>query len=342
MIGRTVDKEKLGSLSGDTLYEYDGNGNLIRKTGADTDLSYEYTVENRLKAVREGGELLQAFAYDGDGNRILQIARNERSFKVTNPLEEEKTETKEGSQKEGASGKTKAAAGNTAEKEKISAGRTKSPFTGDKNWYLEAFIFGTWQGTVNNLAAFNSSLAVKYTEDLRKEWDDSFNGRVYNEEIGDISYSKDDLTALENAEFSDEDIDTIKSQEIVEGELTDEEKITIPGATYEVSERYYDLTRYVNDVNTDNTQVLQEYTQSGNLKSSHIYGNERIYSDIYDPVTEAFNVSNYNYDGRGSVVQTVTGTDVTSQLSYDPFGNLTSGGRRFQATTALTQRIQVR
>ena len=164
----------------------------------------------------------------------MQIAWNERSFKVTNPLEEEKTETKESTQKEGTSGRTKSAAGNTADKEKI----------------------------------------------------------------------------------------------------------TIPGATYEVPERYYDLTRYVNDVNTDNTQVLQEYTQSGNLKSSHIYGNERIYSDIYDPVTEAFNVSNYNYDGRGSVVQTVTGTDVTSQLSYDPFGNLTSGGRRFQATTALTQRIQ--
>jgi len=130
---------------------------------------------------------------------------------------------------------------------------------------------------------------------------------------------------LENAGLADEDIDTIKSQKIVEGKLSDEEKVTIPDAIYEVSERYYDLTRYVNDVNTDNTEALQEYTQGGNLKSSHVYGNERIYSDIYDPVTEAFNVSNYSYDGRGSVIQTFTGTDVTSQLSYDPFGNLTSG-----------------
>jgi len=117
---------------------------------------------------------------------------------------------------------------------------------------------------------------------------------------------------LENAGLADEDIDTIKSQKIVEGKLSDEEKVTIPGAIYEVSERYYDLTRYVNDVNTDNTEALQEYTQGGNLKSSHVYGNERIYSDIYDPVTEAFNVSNYSYDGRGSVIQTFTGTDVTS------------------------------
>ena len=251
-----------------------------------------------------------AAGYDGDGNRIFQVTRNARDFKATNPLEEESV-----------------------------AEQIKSPNTGDNNWYLEAFLYGVWQGTANNLAAFNSSLAVKYTEDLRDEWDDFYHGRTYNKEAGEIDYSKEDLTILKNAGLSDEEKDTITSQDIEAHKLGDD--ITIPGATYDVSERYYDLTRYVNDVNTENTEVLQEYTQSGSLKSSHIYGNERIYSDIYDPVTEAFNVSNYNYDGRGSVVQTVTGTDVTSQLSYDPFGNLTSGGRRFQATTALTQRIQV-
>ena len=142
------------------------------------------------------------------------------------------------------------------------------------------------------------------------------------------------MSLLKNAELSDEDIDTVTAQEIDDKKLEDD--ITIPGSTYDVSEKYYDLTRYVNDVNTENIEVLQEYTQSGSLKSSHIYGNERIYSDIYDPVTEAFNVSNYNYDGRGSVVQTVTGTDVTSQLSYDPFGNLTMG----EPEGALIQQAQ--
>ena len=199
----------------------------------------------------------------------------------------------------------------------------EAPNTGDNNWYLEAFLYGVWQGTANNLAAFNSSLAVKYTEDLRDEWDEIYHGSVYDKEAGEIDFSKEDLSLLKKARLSDEDIDTITAQEIDDKKLEDE--ITIPGATYDVSEKYYDLTRYVNDVNTENIEVLQEYTQSGSLKSSHVYGNERIYSDVYDPASDAFNVSTYNYDGRRSVAQTSTGNDITGQLSYDPFGNLISG-----------------
>ena len=148
--------KETSSRKGDIQYEYDGNGNLVKKTGADNDVSYEYTVENRLKAVKSGGELLMAAGYDGDGNRIFQVTRNARDFKATNPLEEEP-----------------------------SSEQIKAPNTGDNNWYLEAFLYGVWQGTANNLAAFNSSLAVKYTEDLRDEWDDIYHGRVYDKEAGD-------------------------------------------------------------------------------------------------------------------------------------------------------------
>ena len=38
--------------------------------------SYEYRVENRLKAVRDAHDLLVAMAYDGDGNRIFQLNYN--------------------------------------------------------------------------------------------------------------------------------------------------------------------------------------------------------------------------------------------------------------------------
>ena len=37
---------------------------------------YIYTVENRLKAVYDGDDLLVAMAYDGDGNRIFQLNYN--------------------------------------------------------------------------------------------------------------------------------------------------------------------------------------------------------------------------------------------------------------------------
>ena len=40
--------------------------------GAGVNTSYSYGVEGRLIAVREGGRLLMAATYDGDGNRATQ------------------------------------------------------------------------------------------------------------------------------------------------------------------------------------------------------------------------------------------------------------------------------
>lgn len=66
------------SISGKTEYTYDANGNLIsEQTEGEEELTYEYTVEQRLSAIREGGTLLMAASYDGDGNRIFQIYRKE-------------------------------------------------------------------------------------------------------------------------------------------------------------------------------------------------------------------------------------------------------------------------
>ncbi|MEC4271962.1 DNRLRE domain-containing protein, partial [Adlercreutzia sp. R25] len=74
---------------GRTTYEYDDAGNLVQKTTAGEDpVLYAYTVENRLEAVRQGGRVLMAATYDGDGNRVFQaslyrtneMAEGERSF----------------------------------------------------------------------------------------------------------------------------------------------------------------------------------------------------------------------------------------------------------------------
>ncbi len=58
------------SVHGVCEYAYDAAGNLISKRGAGCDTSYAYGVEGRLVAVREGGRLLMAAAYDGDGDRV--------------------------------------------------------------------------------------------------------------------------------------------------------------------------------------------------------------------------------------------------------------------------------
>lgn len=53
-------------------YTYDADGNLVSEIGKDgmdkVELTYTYTVENRLGAVYDRKELLMAAAYDRDGN----------------------------------------------------------------------------------------------------------------------------------------------------------------------------------------------------------------------------------------------------------------------------------
>lgn len=74
--------EKLynGKKTTSLAYTYDADGNRISETGRigtdKVNKTYEYTVENRLAAVRDGEELLLAAAYDGDGNRVFLLNYN--------------------------------------------------------------------------------------------------------------------------------------------------------------------------------------------------------------------------------------------------------------------------
>ena len=57
-----------------TDYEYDEDGNLISESSGKKDTTtYEYTVENHLKAVTTSNEVLMAALYDGDGNRLFTL-----------------------------------------------------------------------------------------------------------------------------------------------------------------------------------------------------------------------------------------------------------------------------
>ena len=74
--------EKLynGKKTTSLAYTYDADGNRISETGRigtdKVNKTYEYTVENRLAAVRDGEELLLAAVYDGDGNRVFLLNYN--------------------------------------------------------------------------------------------------------------------------------------------------------------------------------------------------------------------------------------------------------------------------
>ena len=68
--------ERRNQPEGTTEYAYDANGNLVRELRPDEKiLTYEYDTENRLRAVKENGRLLQAALYDGDDNRVFVANR---------------------------------------------------------------------------------------------------------------------------------------------------------------------------------------------------------------------------------------------------------------------------
>ena len=59
-----------------TTYSYDKDGNLIQecdKTNSAEPVTYEYTAENRLAVVKQGGTVLMAAMYDGDNNRVFEL-----------------------------------------------------------------------------------------------------------------------------------------------------------------------------------------------------------------------------------------------------------------------------
>jgi RHS repeat-associated protein len=71
-------KRKNTRIWGDpgTTYKYDGDGNLVQEqdcTNNADPVKYEYTAENRLAVVSQGGTILMAAMYDGDNNRVFQI-----------------------------------------------------------------------------------------------------------------------------------------------------------------------------------------------------------------------------------------------------------------------------
>ena len=82
----------------------------------------------------------------------------------------------------------------------------------------------------------------------------------------------------------------------------------------------YTITQYVNNVNCENEQVLQELNLFGRTTKAYIYGNNRLAYDTGE------DISYYLYDGLGSVSRIATEWGrIKETYDYDPYGNLTFG-----------------
>ena len=90
--------------------------------------------------------------------------------------------------------------------------------------------------------------------------------------------------------------------------------IFIPFGVNENDQNRYELTQYINDVTTQNTQVLMEYSNESGI-TAYSYGNERL---TYETNGESYK---YNYDGRGSVANLLDKTNTSVvEYNYQPFG----------------------
>lgn len=172
------------------------------------------------------------------------------------------------------------------------------------------FWYGFGQGIMQFFTGSNTSLAMHMSDEFCHEWD-YITGQY---ELVLHSEALPDDAGKEESEYNSRSRSRKRS-------------IVIPdNAEYTpVTRTEYELTYYVNNVNTNNTQVLMEYDENGTLKNSYTYGNERISIDSEEEKDY------YLYDGRGSVSQVVNANEIVEAYTYDPFGNVTGGAPDFES-----------
>ncbi|HSA31334.1 MAG TPA: RHS repeat-associated core domain-containing protein [Candidatus Omnitrophota bacterium] len=71
--GAAAGPHAVTSLGNGTVFQYDANGNMIRKERSGVVSSFEFDAEGRLRQVFRNGEQEVRFAYDGDGGRVKKI-----------------------------------------------------------------------------------------------------------------------------------------------------------------------------------------------------------------------------------------------------------------------------
>ena len=84
----------------------------------------------------------------------------------------------------------------------------------------------------------------------------------------------------------------------------------------------YELTRFVNDVNRQHTEVLMEYSAAGKLKAKYTYGLDRLTTSnaAASGVRGQAIWASYIMGGDGSVSSLMAGSSILVSYSYSPFG----------------------
>lgn len=287
------DNNRLLSMKNDDQtikYEYDKNGNRVKQSGTDEVLDYIYDTENRLLAVKDNKGLLMAALYDGDDNRVFTASRTED----TTAYQLFKRQEKKG---KGTSSKT------TSVTRDGKNNGWKSPKTSPNGEENSLF----WYGFTENIIQAISSLP----ETVGNLWMNVFDtvSRAYHQKIAKDRANKEGIVVNPPS----------LGNRPGEGKVTyssEVNEVLIPYTTKEDTYNYYEVRNYVNDVNQENTQVLQTYDDEMKARETYTYGNERL------SYTNEKTKDEYEYltDARGSVTGMMQDGELSSPNSYSVFG----------------------
>lgn len=269
-------------------YEYDKNGNRVKQSGTDELLDYIYDTENRLLAVKDNQGLLLAALYDGDDNRVFTASRTED--KTVYQLFKRKEEKAKKTPK-------------STSKYRLGSGDRKSPKTSPNGEENSLF----WYGFSENVIQALSSLP----ETVGNLWMKVFDtvSRAYHQKIAKDRANKEGIVVNPPS----------LGNRPGEGKVTyssEVNEVLIPYTTREDTYNYYEVRNYVNDVNQENTQVLQTYDDEMKSRETYTYGNERI------SYTNNQTKDEYQYltDARGSVTGMVQDGELKQTNSYGVYG----------------------
>jgi len=351
--------ERSGEVS---TFSYDADGNLSAKQstagGATTKTTYTYDAENRLTAVREGGALLMAASYDGDGNRTFQVHRTVvPSEGYGSKLNADTTDI---TQKMGLlDGLSTIITYFTLTDPKPPGSHIIPDHVYDIEFSDSAFLYGFGLA----LSTFACMADMAFAPRVQRDFSSAFVELlgVYSSVLRSdqsASFDDDDIAALETAGLSNSDIYDItnprdipatgSNQTVTTGSggatstgstdtppgssdtsPTTPGSIIIPTGINQTYRYDYELTYYVNDITYQHTQVAAEYGKRGELKNSYTYGNDRLYA-----INTTGRLDSYLHDGRGSVAQISSGASVIQSLFYDPYGKVVSGADSHTLTFA--------
>lgn len=320
-------------------YEYDADGNLISETGKDetdkVELTYTYTVENRLEAVYDADELLMAAAYDGDGNRIFQLNYNLH----TDEDWKGNSGNGNGSNKDNSGSGSSSSSSDTEEDstEDTTTGGTStedssdsdSDSTGNNGNGNNKYKTKNGNSSANNGKGGNGKNATTTT--TVEETTESEEETTVSDISADNS-TADSASAASTGNGNATNAETNNSQNQcgilfpIDSETSDTEEYLIGLIKTTGKEKNYELIEYINDVNREYTEVLVEQNINGADDTTYVYGVDRLSLDRFDGST-----GYYLYDPRGSVTG-ITNEDgqIYQSYRYNANGEITFGAPQYE------------